>query len=356
MNKGCYIPSSKGAGGDACDVLKTFLEKGIFEAVFVPLASGKTYNYVLVRDATLLAKTHIPAPVMPVQGARALMNAVRHGAGIRICAVMRMCEIRAAVELCKLEQAHLEDVSFISLDCTGVTPLEDYLAGKNDTMRELCRMCDHFTLDEKNPVRSVDLHLATMGVKGNKTLLVPVNEQGMAIMTKLGLQPTEDTGGWSKKVEHLREERRKTRQKSFEKLRNEIAGIKNLSETFSRCIQCHACRNVCPICYCRICFAEKDPTGDTRSDYLERADMLGGAFYLPEQLLFHLGRMSHMSLSCVSCGTCEDVCPVQITVGRIFSMVGQSTQSVFDYMPGRDVEEDLPYKKFELQELEQVED
>ena len=40
--------------------------------------------------------------------------------------------------------------------------------------------------------------------------------------------------------------------------------------------------------------------------------------FLPEPLLFQLGRMSHMSLSCVSCGMCEDACPVDIPVGRIF--------------------------------------
>lgn len=356
MNKGCYITTSSETVKNIGDLLSTFLEKEIFDAVFVPLQFGKTYNYVLARDVSLCAKAHIPAPVMPVQGARALMDAVRHGSGVKIGAVMRMCEIRAAVELCKLEQAHLEDVSFISLDCTGVTPLEDYLAGKNDTVRELCQICDQFTFDEKNPVRNIDLHCATMGIKDDTTLLVPVSEQGMAIMKQLGLKLTEDTGGWSKKVEHVRKERRKKRQESFDKLQNEVAGIDNLSETFSRCIHCHACRTVCPVCYCRVCFDANDTTGDTPPDFIARSDLFGGLYSIPEQLLFHLGRMSHMSLSCVSCGACEDVCPVHIPVGRIFSMVGQSTQGIFDYIPGNDVEDDLPYKKFELHELEQVED
>lgn len=356
MNKGYRITSSDKAACGTCEFLRGCLENKIFEAVFVPLRSGQTYNYVLIQDASLLVDAHIPAPVMPVQGARALMDAVRHGEGLRIGAVMRMCEIRAVIELCKLEQAHLKDVSFISLDCTGVTPLEDYLADRSDTVRESCRICDRFTFDEKNPVTNVDLHLATMGIKNNETVLIPVTEQGMAIVKQFGLKVAEDTEEWSKEVERVREERQKTRQESLDKLRNEVAGIRNLSEIFSRCIHCHACRNVCPVCYCRVCFAGRDPSGDTRADYLRRSEMLGGVFHVPEQLLFHLGRMSHMSLSCVSCGTCEDVCPVDIPVGRIFSVVGQSTQGIFDYVPGRDVEEDMPYKKFELQELQQVED
>jgi formate dehydrogenase subunit beta len=356
MNKGYFLTSCGSADDGARGLLRACLEKGILQAVLLPLQSGRTYNYVLVRDPALLAQANVPAPVMPVQGARALMNAVRHGGGMKIGAVMRMCEIRAAIELCKLEQAHLKDVSFISLDCRGVTPVEDHFAGTNGTVREACRICDQFTLNEDNPVTGVDLHLATMGVGESTTLLVPVGKKGMDILDRLGIEPVEDTSGWSKEVQRVRGERRKTRQESLEKLRNEITGVENISKVFDRCIQCHACRNVCPICHCRVCFAGKDPTGDTRSDYLGRAGMLGGICCVPEQLLFHLGRMSHMSLSCVSCGTCEDVCPVDIPVGRIFSMVGQSTQEIFGYMPGRNTDEELPSTKFELQELQQVED
>jgi formate dehydrogenase subunit beta len=111
---------------------------------------------------------------------------------------------------------------------------------------------------------------------------------------------------------------------------------------------------VCPICYCRLCFAEKSTLIDTADDYLQRTDLKGAMQLFPEPLLFHLGRMAHMSVSCVSCGMCEDACPVDIPVGRIFSLVGEATQGIFDYIPGS--EQELPLKRFELEELTEIED
>ena len=63
-----------------------------------------------------------------------------------------------------------------------------------------------------------------------------------------------------------------------------------------------------------------------------------------------------MSLSCVSCGMCEDVCPVSIPVGQVVSFVSEETRSIFDYVPGRNPEETLPLARYELEELTEVED
>ena len=59
--------------------------------------------------------------------------------------------------------------------------------------------------------------------------------------------------------------------------------------------------------------------------------------------------------SCVSCGTCEDACPMDIPIAQIFNLVADKTQQVLDYKPGRNIEEPLPtvtYKEEELQEFE----
>jgi formate dehydrogenase subunit beta len=51
---------------------------------------------------------------------------------------------------------------------------------------------------------------------------------------------------------------------------------------------------------------------------------------------------------------CTDVCPADISVSTIFSKVGASVQALFDYQPGRDVNEELPLRTFEEEELAQV--
>ena len=62
-----------------------------------------------------------------------------------------------------------------------------------------------------------------------------------------------------------------------------------------------------------------------------------------------------MSLSCVSCGMCEDACPMDIPVAQIFTMVGDRNQEKFSYVPGRSIDEPLPLTTFEEKEFLEVE-
>jgi formate dehydrogenase subunit beta len=91
-------------------------------------------------------------------------------------------------------------------------------------------------------------------------------------------------------------------------------------------------------------------------DYLQRAESKGSIRFLPDTTLFQMGRMMHMSLSCVSCGACEDACPMSIPVAQIFSMIADETQGSFDYVSGRDPNESLPLIAYKEEELHEVED
>ena len=90
-------------------------------------------------------------------------------------------------------------------------------------------------------------------------------------------------------------------------------------------------------------------------DYLKRAEATGGLRLPPETLLFHIGRMLHMSLSCVSCGACEDACPTSIPVSQIFSLVAERNQKAFEYVPGRSLDEPPPLRVYEEKEFAEVE-
>ena len=41
-------------------------------------------------------------------------------------------------------------------------------------------------------------------------------------------------------------------------------------------------------------------------------------------------------------GICADVCPVDIPVGTVFRAVGEKAQAIFDYHPGRSLDEAAP--------------
>jgi formate dehydrogenase subunit beta len=367
--EGAIFPAEGGVEAGILDCIRQALAKGCFDAVLVPVRvpAGDSFAYLLVQDEALLEDAHPLSPIMPVQGARALSSITRLGKGrTRIGAIMRPCEVRATIELSKLAQVELEGVTLISIDCPGVLPLADWVRdqGKSEdafkgllerwdgeAARPVCRICDKFST-----TGGEDLHIGTLGRGDSSILLIPRSPKGEAFLDQLGISPKEDISGWTSKVNELTEERRERRKRAQKEFETKIVGLDNLLDAFSNCINCHNCMRVCPICYCRQCFFDSDKLNFTFEDYLTRAEKQGGLRFPPDTLLFHIGRMVHMSLSCVSCGACEDACPMSIPVAQIFSLVADRNQAAFDYHPGRSREEPLPLRFYQEEEFEEVED
>jgi len=135
-----------------------------------------------------------------------------------------------------------------------------------------------------------------------------------------------------------------------------IEGLDGLMRTFGRCIGCHACSKACPICYCTSCTYESTTFERKPEDHLSELEQKQGVRLPSGTVFFHLGRMVHMALSCVACGSCQDVCPVDIPVALVFKTVGESLQRRFDYLPGRDMEEVQPVSTFNFEEFTDIED
>ena len=197
--------------------------------------------------------------------------------------------------------------------------------------------------------------MGTIGMKAGSILLIPRSPKGEDVLNKMGLSLEEDISAWEASVNKLTGERKEKRNQSNESLKSDIDGIDRLVETFSACINCHNCMRVCPICYCRQCHFDSDKMKFSFDDYLARAKARGGLAVPTDTLLFHIGRMLHMSLSCVSCGACEDACPTDIPVAQVFSLIGNKNHEEFDYVPGRSLDESLPLRKYEEDEFEEVE-
>ena len=76
-------------------------------------------------------------------------------------------------------------------------------------------------------------------------------------------------------------------------------------ESFSRCIKCMGCRNVCPMCFCKDCA-------------LDNLDLVGPASSPPDIPIFHLIRAVDMADRCVDCGMCEAICPAEIPLRQLY--------------------------------------
>ena len=366
--QGRAFPAERGAQEGILDLMRQGLSQGCFDAVLIPASvpAGGSFTYVLIENESLLQGASPLPPIMPAQGARAVSSMTRRGGpAMRVAAFLRPCEARATLELAKLGQVTLDNMMLVTLDCPGVLPLSSYFQNpsngdqvfqdasrdwNSEPMRPVCNVCVSFSA-----TGAEDLHIGTLGAKDGGILLIPNSPEGEGILDKLGLSADADLSGWEDEVHALTESRKEKRGQAHSALRAGIEGADNLLETFSNCINCHNCMRVCPICYCRQCHFDSEKAKFTFEDYLTRAKASGGLRFPPDTVLFHIGRMLHMSLSCVSCGMCEDACPMDIPVAQMFSLIGDRNQAAFDYVPGRSKDEPLPLTTFEKEEFEEVE-
>ncbi|NYT15927.1 MAG: hypothetical protein GKC02_08235 [Methanomassiliicoccales archaeon] len=367
MNRGVRSEGVPLKGLDLSEAAIQFLRDammgGALDAVLLPLKvpADDSFAYVLVKEANLLERGNPLPPIISVPGGRAVSSITRKGGGrMRIGAVMRPCEARATVELSKLGQVDLANLILISMDCPGALPLADYVRSPEDcdlTFEEAAREGD---MDHMRPICQIcvsskeifgDLHLAALD---NGIMAFSNSDAGDMTFSEMGLAPDLSTKKWSTSSEKLKEERKKVRNDNLSELEARIGGLDNLLGAFDLCINCHNCMRVCPVCYCRLCYFDSRMMRHPSDDYLARAGMKGSLRLPPDAMLFHIGRMTHMSLTCVSCGTCEDACPASIPVAQIFSLVAERTQSTFDYVPGRDPEEPLPLVVYREDELHEV--
>ncbi len=346
------------------ELVRVSVEKGVVSGAILPvrLPQGDNYTFVFTKDENTISSSSPLSPVMPIQGAKVLSKITKKQPLSKVAiAVLRPCEVRASIELAKINQLERESFIFVSFDCPGVYSLKSYKSNPDaveaaflkeymtlslSNPRPLCAICEDFTGDV------ADIEVQFVGLQGTK--VVAKTERGLSLLKEIGWdQEVEDSERGE--IERIKEERVKSRESFRKDFHSMVDSPEKLLDVLSSCINCHNCRRVCPICFCRECFFDSSALKVSPHLYIERAKRRGGLRFLPDTLLFHLGRMNHMSLSCVSCGMCEDACPNMVPVGRLFSLVSERTRAIFDYKPGRDINEPIPYLEFREEELEEFE-
>ena len=99
------------------DFLKQLLEAEVVDALLVPMETPSgTVTPALVADPQLLDAANPLAPVMGLNAARVAGKVSIRAPRGRIGVVLHPCELRAMIEMVKLQQASLDDMVTIGLD------------------------------------------------------------------------------------------------------------------------------------------------------------------------------------------------------------------------------------------------
>ena len=351
------------------DFLKHLLSSKKISALLVPQAtpSKKTPFPVLITDPKKL-HADIVAPVMPSSTAKILSKMTRIQPAQRpVGVVIRSCQARALIELAKLNQARLDNLILIGVDCLGTFPLKTYtnfpekqaptkfllesFTGKKGEadkyLRTACLVC-------QNPVPiNTDLTIGLYGMDIDKELLIEAHtDTGKSLLEELKL-PAHESKNREKALKDLTESQAK-KHAQFIKDKDTIKGIDQLADFFETCVNCHNCRTACPICYCKECLYDSAVFDQEAYNYVRKAENKG-LYKLPtDSVLFQIGRMNHMILSCVQCGLCEQACPNDIPLMDLFTRVADQAQKTFDYKPGKKKDEKVPLAVYREDEFTEV--
>ncbi|HEY3450986.1 MAG TPA: (Fe-S)-binding protein [Myxococcales bacterium] len=113
-------------------------------------------------------------------------------------------------------------------------------------------------------------------------------------------------------------------------------------EELSRCVRCHACREVCPMCFCSTCVADKSRPQWIETSATPRAN-----------LSWQVTRVMHMAGRCVGCGECTRACPSDIPLGLILAHMAKNVQERFGYRVSDDPNVPAPVGAFKTDDKQE---
>lgn len=189
-----------------------------------------------------------------------------------IAVISKGCDNKAIIGLLQEFQIKREDVYIIGVVCEGVG---------NDELLQKCKYCE-----VKTP-REYDVLV------------------GEPISASAEPDPMADV----EQIEH------KTPEEKWEFWKTQ----------FEKCIRCYACRQICPLCYCEKCIAEKN-----QPQWINAASHSLGNF------LWNIIRAYHLAGRCIECGECERACPIGIPLMLLNRKLAKEIFEQFSYKAGVD--------------------
>lgn len=353
------------------------LKSGTLDAVLVPSRiSGSTHvKPCLIASPDQVEHTVPLSPGFFVNAGPVVSQLTRTTSGATIGVWLRPCEVRAFVELTKLRQGARDEVVILSMDCPMALSRKDYddwaaqgEAGVGDVEKWIhtvyrkpvaqvdawpvaraCQVCD-----TPYPLNA-DVSVLLLGADLDREIPVRADtEKGEKLLAAMDLAGGREPEQRKSLLAGQTSDRSAAFQAMDEEMLTRAGSIDSLNRFFSACVNCHNCRSVCPVCYCKECVFNTDAVAYTPTQYLSWADKWGQLAMPNDTVFFHLTRLAHIGCTCVGCGQCTLACPSQIPVSDLFISVTRNARKAFDYVPGRDDAEPLPLSVFQESEFTDI--
>lgn len=351
------------------EFFRSLLREGVIDALLLQQehAEQASATHTLVTKPEGVVAANPLVPVAPVNAARLVSELTIAGAKEKIGVVLRSCEVRALIELTKLRQAKMDNLVIIGVDCLGTFEPADYKTllvsgklnfaswlqraatgrlecGDDFQIRKACAMCDGI-IPEK-----AFFSIGWVGIDPLRELVI---EGGSGLPAeKLGLSPGEESPNRKKLLEEIGLQKASQQEALCAEFSQRVSTIEAYFHELGACIRCYNCRVACPLCVCQECIFVSPLFKHDLERYLEQANIRTRVEMPADKALFHLTRMTHMGLSCVGCGQCETACPSKLPLSIMFRTVSRKIQGIFDYVPGRSLEDKLPLVTYKMNELE----
>ena len=113
------------------------------------------------------------------------------------------------------------------------------------------------------------------------------------------------------------------------------------SEALVDCIRCNACRQACPMCYCRECLLDQTTPR-----------WVGAGTEPSDVVIYHLVRAFHLAGRCTECGACTRACPMGIDTRLLIRKLNQDVEDLYGYTPGESIDATPPLSAFAMSDPE----
>jgi formate dehydrogenase subunit beta len=360
-------------GGAVTALLTHALRSGMVDAVLAVKKGQDIYDAVpvFITDPDEIAETAGSLHCGTLLLSKLIKNYLDGARDKRLAVTVKGCDAMGIYELAKRNQVNLDNLLLIGLNCGGsVSPVtarkmirEKFEVDPDDVVKEeidkgqfiiMTKDGEHrgISMDDLEDAgygrrpncrrckmkipRQADLACGNWGVIGDKagkaTFVEVCSEKGANLLNAAvaaGAVATEPAnpkgieirGKVEKSMLKLGD---KWRARYFESLGEGKERLQKIMEDSSRCTKCYACIENCPICYCVEC--------STKKPYLVPPGVL------PVPFMFHLIRYAHVSDSCVNCGQCEELCPMEIANSLYMHALQVDMERMFGHTPGVDLE------------------